>query len=149
MSFNRQLKKLQKEKDALDKHYGELYRKAKRENKPYEEIDSIRTEATMETQFVELEIDSIVTHELTKKAEKLFLPIPQRDNDEFWKDSILTENIRHLTPAGITKLRREILEDTKRRRESKLATIEVVAKIVAMLTGLVGATIGLVTILSK
>jgi hypothetical protein len=149
MSFDSQLKVLQKKRAKKAVLYSNLYKAARKENKSLEEIESIHCEASAEDEVLEFEIESLVTRELVRKAEHLFIPIPPRKDSLNWKESSLFENTKFLTPHGISKLRDSIREEEKKGREARMVIIDLCAKAVAMLTGLVGATIGLVSILSR
>jgi hypothetical protein len=122
---------------------------ARRQKKSEDEVDRISDEASTDDGILGDEIDSLVTEELTNKAERYFLPVPPRDDKRCWKDSYIPESSTYLTTEGVTLLRDAIREEEKKRRESRLATLDATAKIVLMLTGLIGACIGLASILRK
>jgi hypothetical protein len=147
--FERELRKLQAAQDRSRATYRKLLLEARRQKKSEEEVDLIWSEASTEEGILGDEIDSLVTEELTNKAERYFFPIPPRDDDRYWKKSYIPDNGTYLTVQGIAKLRDLIRDEEKKRQESRLATLETTAKIVVMLTGLIGACIGLVSILRK
>jgi hypothetical protein len=147
--FERELRKLQAAQDRSRAIYRKLILDARREKKNEEEIQSILSEAFTEDGILGDEIDSLVTAALTNKAERYFLPVPPRDDKRYWKESYIPESGTYLTAEGVTLLRDAIRDEEKKRRESRLALLDATAKIVVMLTGLVGACIGLASILRK
>ena len=102
----------------------------------------------MEDQISEYEIESLVTWHLINRAEALFLPIPARGDKQHWKEAFAPGE-HHLTPLGISKVRDAFREEEKKRRDARIAFLDIAAKVVVMLTGLDGAMIGLVSVLKK
>jgi len=146
--FDLKLRRLQKKRHRIAARYSKLYRMAKKKNKGHDECEQISGEASMDDQIAEYEIESLVTWELVRRAELLFIPVPASTDNEYWKDAY-APNQRHLTALGVSKVRDAIREEERKRREARLSFLDIAAKLVVMLTGLVGATIGLVSILKK
>ena len=135
-SFELMLWRLQKKRFRTAALYSKLYRKAKMEKKPQDELESIRGEALMEDQLSKYEIESHVTWALISRAEQLFLPIPASDEEGLWKEAYVPD--KHvLTPLGVSKLRDAIREEEKKRSDARIAILDIAAKVVVMLTGLV------------
>ncbi len=96
---------------------------------------------------IQEELDDIVTADLVRQAQRLRLPVPEYptgsgpddDENENWRRGWVY-GARLLTNAGIAKLRREIRQERKERREGAMTWI-------AALTGLVGALTGLAAVL--
>jgi len=148
MRYERKIAPLQKKSEKDRALYDKLLREATKA-KNRDEIEALRSEASDQHRIMQFEIDSVVTGELTREAELLFVPIPPRSDEKYWRESWLVEEIRHLTPEGVQLLRDAIRDERKKRREVRFGWIEIVSKIVALATGLIGAVIGLVATLKK
>jgi hypothetical protein len=147
--FEHELRKLQAAQDKRRATCRKLILEARRQKKNEEEVDCIWNEASTDDGILGDEIDSLVTDELTNKAERYFLPVPPRDDKRYWRESYIPESGTYLTAEGVTFLRDAIREEEKKRRESRLAVLDATAKIVGMLIGLIGVCIGLASILWK
>lgn len=92
-------------------------------------------------------IDSEVTKHLTHIANKLYLAIPATNNHKYWRSSEETALlIPILNPEGIHYLSEAIRAEKQKRRESWLALLKALGIIFTILTGLVGAITGLVSL---
>jgi hypothetical protein len=87
------------------------------------------------------EIDVLTTAHLLEQARRLQVPIPPHDDDEYWADSVYFGG-RHLTPAGVTKLRSDV-------RAERQARWNFYSGHITLLIGLLGALIGVISILKK
>jgi hypothetical protein len=87
------------------------------------------------------EIDVLTTAHLLQQARRLQLPIPDPGDDQYWAESGMFGG-KHLTAAGVTKLRSEIRTERKARWDSIAAQI-------TLLIGLLGALIGVLSVLKK
>ena len=147
--FEHELRKLQKAQDKRRATCSKLLFEARQQKKSEDEVARISAEASLDDSILGDEIDSLVTEELTNKAERYFIPVPPRDDQRYWKKSYIPDDGTYLIAEGIAKLRDSIRDEEKKRRESRLAVLDATAKIVVMLTGLIGACIGLASILRK
>jgi hypothetical protein len=134
-----ELKKKQKELDKVRKSYDAAIRQAKREKKSHDEIEELIQELWGDVQVAEEEVKIAMSREWVRKAEKMFLPVPSRNEKGMWEQSIFP-NTSYLTPAGITKLRNLIREETTARRKAVL-------ELVTPLTGIIGVTTGLIAVI--
>jgi len=106
-------------------------------------------EGSMFLRMRDAEIEDLVTGHLVSKAEQLFIPIPPREDKKYWTESSQDHSRRVLSHAGISQIRDLIRDEQRKNREARLASIEMVSKILAFATGLVGACIGLISMLRK
>ena len=98
------------------------------------------TEHGWEFDVIRLQVGSLVTQRLLREAENLFLPTPERSDEQMWdKDS---EYIGGgvLSPKGMTELRSAIRKERRERRE-------ICERWVVILIGLIGALTGLIAVL--
>ena len=147
MNFERRIAPLLKEREKNRAFFGKLIR-AEKQKKDRDAVQSLISEFHSEDEVIEMRIDALITHTLVSDAESLFLPVPERSDKKLWKESY-TSGQYCLSPEGISLLRDAIRDEKKKRREVRFAYIEVIGKVVAMLTGLVGACIGLASILRR
>jgi hypothetical protein len=93
--------------------------------------------------------------DLVTQARKLGLPTPDRAEKNKWVNQAdfgmaYLENFWHvLTTEAFTELRTSVRKELRERREAWEFRLRVWGTIVAILTGLIGASIGLVSVLKK
>ena len=88
------------------------------------------------------EIALTITKFWVSKAEGLFLPIPERDDNALWAETTQIPDRRVLTPKGVTMVRSQVRAERKAQMETWLPLL-------AAVTGLIGTLIGFVAILKK
>jgi hypothetical protein len=102
----------------------------------------------------EIDIDAqekkAISDELCFQAQRLYLPTPRFDDEEKWEsDGALNSPTRYLTAEAMTDLRSAIRKELAERRAVVESWLKVVGGSIGILTGLVGALIGLVAIWKK
>lgn len=147
--FERRLRQLQSKRDNIARSFASDYRDAKKAGKDQFALESIRSESNFETDLIEFEIDSLMTGELTRLAERYFVAIPPWSEEKWWKEYPSISHGKVFSAEGVAKLRDAIRDERKRRRESVISLIDAFAKIAAILTGLGGVTIGIISLSQK
>ncbi len=111
-----------------------LYRteleKARKEKKSPDEIESLKYGLEADIEFIEEEINRLVTEHLIEKARKLFLSTSAEG-----KRGNLT-GLFYLTPNGIAIIRSRIREETAARRKAFLEWASPIVGIIGAITGL-------------
>ncbi len=107
-----------------------------------EQIDSLSADYRFETDMLDDEIALTITKFWVSKAEGLFLPIPERDDNALWAETTQIPDRRVLTPKGVTMVRSQVRAERKAQMETWLPLL-------AAVTGLIGTLIGFVAILKK
>lgn len=121
-----------------EKYYLRKLDVAEKAKKSEEECEQIFQEMVYVKHEYEDQVKSVLSSMLIRKAEKLNVPIPVYDDDEMWEGK-----------------RKDFLSDVGRRLVSKAVRqeikerIDVLIPIITAITGLVGAVIGLFSILKK
>jgi hypothetical protein len=136
------LKKYNKKIDENDKLYKDLIEKAKRNNKPEEDIRKISDEWRAVNIDPELDIKILETKYLIKRANKYNVPWPRNSESENYSDWQNDFGIRYLSDEGRFRLNKLIRQEKKERREGFIQLITVI-------TGLIGAVIGLIAFISR
>jgi len=102
--------------------------------------------------WLEYRRTELVSDQLLKEADELYLPRPQNSDKEKWRmwvpeddDSTMARQL--LSAEGMTELRQAIRKERSERRESAEYWLKIVGGFVGILTGLVGALIGLFSVL--
>ncbi len=136
MKYRRQMNKLNNEIKDIDKHFSNQIKKARKEGNKEEDAIAIIQEGSFECLLIQHEKDILTTSYLTGLANKLIIPLPNKDSDN-WK-----EHASHyrtlLTDKGIYDLRGRIRREQKERSEVFLRWI-------MALTGIGGVLIGLIS----
>jgi len=91
-----------------------------------------------------------ISDELFYEAQKLYLPTPAYNDETKWdSDRALNSPTRYLTPEAMTELRAAIRKERAERRATVESWLKVIGSSIGILTGLVGALIGLIAIWKK
>ncbi len=138
----RKLSRLFDKKEKIRLSYKDDIQKARKERKPKEDIQLLEHDAWFEQRLIDEEISILTTDRLTRRAQRHFVPIPSIKEDGMWTKCEFAENRYILTSSGISKVRSLLRSEHKE-------GLELVLKILAALTGIVGAIIGLVAVLLK
>ena len=97
----------------------------------------------------EEEEKKLTSNSLEFEARRLWLPIPPREDTTRWEESMDNSHTRFLSPLGMTELRAAIRKEHSERRAIIEWWLKTLGGAVGILTGLIGALIGLVSVLRK
>ena len=139
LMFRWQLARLFAKQDATRRLYTRYYDEAKREKRNKDELEQLVDEAMMEESLIVDDIELLVSRFWLRRAQRLFVPTPDRKDAEMWKECIYTHS-SVLTDKGITCLRKAVREEETAARDSW-------AHIAALLIGAVGAITGLIAVI--
>ncbi len=133
-----------------DRDYRRAFEEAKRKD-DRDEMQRVLSEWSFELNPIRGRLAELDTDYWRRRARRFHVPFPERqaEPDENWGIIEALEwgkTFWHLTDAGIFRVRSKIREEQKYRRESRLAWVGASAQIVAALTGLLGALIGLLSL---
>lgn len=143
--------KLRSRRRELEKEFDAVVREAKRK-KDQHSADEWYSINGWEFDSIDAEIKHNDTRDLLDEAEGLYLPVPEPGDESKWipKDDLNSfENFAVLTPDAMTELRSAIRKEQRERRETVESWAKIVGAIMTILTGLVGAVIGLVAVWKK
>lgn len=140
--YRRQLAKLFKRRKSLHDIYVKEIRKAHQERKPRDDLAVLEAEASFEQRMINEEISILVTGYLIMRANLRFIPVPSRSEDGMWEECEFESNRFVLTDAGISKLRTSLRSEWKERNE-------MVIKVLAAITGIIGAATGFLAVWLK
>jgi hypothetical protein len=97
----------------------------------------------------EAEERKAISNGLVSQARQLYLPVPPLDTGENWDSGFDNPPTRYLTDKAMTELRSTIRKERMERRAVIEWWFKVVGGAVGILTGLVGALIGLLAVWKK
>lgn len=143
--------KLRSRRRTLEKE-GAAAAKESKQKKDHSIIDEWHNINGWELDSIEAEIKHNDSRALLDEAEKLYLPAPGLNDKNKWipKEDLNTfENWSVLTPEAMTDLRAAIRKERREQREELESWAKIVGAFMTILTGLVGAVIGLVAVLKK
>jgi CRISPR/Cas system CSM-associated protein Csm4 (group 5 of RAMP superfamily) len=107
-------------------------------------------DAIMDEIEIEAAEKKAISDELLYEAQRLYLPTPSHDDKQKWdSDHSLYSPTRYLTPEAMTELRGAIRKERAEQRVVFEWWLKVLGGAVGILTGLIGALIGLVAIWKK
>jgi hypothetical protein len=144
-------RKLRSRRRRLEKEATEAAEESKRK-KDHSIAEEWHTINSWELDSIDAEIKHNDSRALLDEAQKLYLPTPGPADKDKWvpKEDLNTfENWSVLTPEAMTELRAAIRKERRERREVVESWAKVVGAIITILTGLVGAAIGLVAVWNK
>ena len=136
----------QRENNRLYRAYEEAERNGDRDN-----AERLSADWSFEQKPISGRLAELETAYWRSRARRLHVPFPERraESDENWgviEAVEYGETFWHLTDTGIFRVRALIREEKKYRRESRLAWIGAASQIIAALTGVLGALIGLLSL---
>jgi hypothetical protein len=140
LKYRAKLAKLFRQKEAIRNAYADDIRKAQKEGKSREDIQSLEYSSYFEESMVDEEISILATDNLIRKARRRFVPIPSHKADGMWEQCDTISKRYVLTSRGISELRSSLRKEQKEQ-------VELVVMILAILTGTVGAVTGLVAVI--
>lgn len=136
----RRLRKLQRHREQITSDYKTKTEIARKEGKSSEELYKIGEGEHFDVIYIDDEIDLLQSMYVRRQAEKLLLSVPKFDKDGGdWEQSDRNGKWR-LTRRASSELRVAIRQEQRERRQHWQAAL-------ALLIGLVGALIGLVSLL--
>ena len=142
LQYNFKLQQLQRSKRRVRKKYKEIYEQANRQKKSRDELEKLRYDERFDLEWIDDDIWRLQMQHISQQADKYLLPVPKFDQDSGeWIESDITRGWR-LSPAALAKLRTEIRQERKGRREHWQSWL-------TLLTGFVGALIGLLAMLKS
>lgn len=141
IKFQVQLSILQRRRRKVLGSFQDRFAAAVEKGRSPEVKEGLRHEERFALDELDNAIDVLTTAHLLQDARRLQLPLPDFDDETCWEESYSFGG-RHLTATGITKLRSEIRLERKARWDS-------VSSQMTLIIGLLGAIIGLVSILKK
>ena len=102
-------------------------------------------------EIVQLELDEkqITSDSLEFEARSLWLPIPPQEDTTRWQETMDNTDRWFLSPLGMTELRTAIRKERAEQRAITEWWLKTLGAAVGILTGLIGALIGLVSVLRK
>lgn len=142
LKYRAKLTKLFRKKEDIRNAYADDIRKARKEGKPSDDIQSLEHSSYFEDSMVDEEISLLATDHLIRKARRRFVPIPSHEAEGMWEQCSNISNRYVLTSKGISALRSPLRKERKER-------VELVVIILATLTGIIGAVTGLVAVIMK
>lgn len=138
--FKKEINRLYKRKRKIEKAYQSEIEAAYEQQKKANEIESIKSCAYHEVKMIDEEISLIVTDYWLKVSNKHFLPLPSAKENDMWDECTIMSKRRVLTNTGVTKIRNEFKDYKEGRFNMEL-------KVIAAITGMVGAVTGLLAII--
>jgi hypothetical protein len=141
IKFHFQLRELQRRRRKILMAFQDRFADAVEKGRSLEVKEGLRHEERFALDEWDNAIDVLTTAHLLQEARRFQLPVPDSDDETYWAESF-TFGGRHLTAAGIAKLRSDI-------RLERKARWDLVSSRLTLLIGLLGALIGLVSILKK
>lgn len=139
ISYRLKLRKLHRARSKTIEIYKCLHDKAKKENKPRDEVENLIHDEMFEIDVIDDEIETLESRYLTESARQLVLPIPEfrKDSDQ-WIESRITGRFR-LSKSVMLDVRSLVRKERKERREGMILWL-------AALTGIIGALSGLLAV---
>jgi hypothetical protein len=128
------LYRLERRLERVERDYHKRYEDRKRKGigKPEDDY-GLQPDWMFDTGFLSEEIENLFTNSLISEARRLRVPVPPRDENEWWTRQQYTRGWT-LTEEGIARIRAAVRLERKERREAILAW----APLVSALTGLIG-----------
>jgi hypothetical protein len=142
LRYRAKMTKLFRNKEALRAAFAQDIRKAQKEGKPLDDIQSIEHQSYFEERMFDEEISILATDNLIRKARNRFVPIPSHETDGMWEQCDAISNRYVLTSKGISELRLALRKEQKER-------LELFVMVLAILTGIIGAVTGLMAVIIK
>ena len=133
------LHRLRKNLRKLRGAYEDDIKKAEKEGKKRVDIQAIFAEMNGCCRNDEFEIEKILTRELTNKARKYYIELPDRNDEKIWENEV---GYYILTDHGKSTLSKQIKAHLRE-------DYEFIFKVISVLIGLIGALTGLVAVINK
>ena len=140
LQFRKKLRKLERDQRAEEKGYDAKIAEAKKRGAKGDEIADINQEGMSFYFHYQDEIQRLHSDYLISQARRMFIPVPSLQDKTVWEQD--SADRVYLNEAGINQLRATI-------RAEKKARAEFVLMWVPGLVGILGALIGLASVLKK
>jgi hypothetical protein len=133
-----ELFKLYRKIRKVENYYLRKIEEAGRAGKSYDECDVIALQMFSEKRDYEVQIKSILSSALIRRACRLNVPIPDFDDGEKWDG----KRKDFLSDIGRREVGKAVRKELKER-------IDVLIPIITAITGLIGVVIGLIAVIKK
>ena len=142
LSYEFELRRLQRRKEKTRKLHKKLLDEAREQKKNREEIEKIAHDEGSVIDYIDDEITQLQSRYLFRQAEKYLIPLPEfKTHDGAWEKADFTERLR-LTPHALSELRTAVRQEKKERREHWQTWL-------ILLTGFMGTLIGVLAVLNS
>jgi hypothetical protein len=145
--YERQLKKDVRAYRRIDQQYRDEISAARNAKKKADEIRSIEETHRWELELTQDEIEWAASRHLTSQALSYQVPIPQSGDDNWTTSRQL--GVTYLSRKGASKVRSDIRAEQKAKRDRFFTYATLLLSFTGALTGLLGATIGVLAFLAK
>lgn len=133
--FRFQLSQHFAEQDRVRKDYTRRIENARKQGVHSEELEQLISEAWMEETLIADEVNLLVTRFWLRRAQRLFVPTPDRQNREMWGECRNRPN-PILTEKGICAVRATVRDEEKASREVWMLAVTGITGVIGSLTGL-------------
>jgi hypothetical protein len=133
--FRYQLNQHFAQQDRVRKDYTSRIAKARKKGVDSEELDQLISEAWMEETLITDEVSLLVTRFWLRRAQRLFVPTPDRKDGEMWRECRNRPN-PVLTEMGISVVRAAVRDEEKASREVWMLAVTGITGVIGSLTGL-------------
>lgn len=137
IKYRYRLWKLLRSRQKTKKTYDDLIKKAQNDDR---EQQSIVSEAVFFVGEEDLKIRELHTEYLCQVAKNLIIPIPEFKDESIWENVHSFGIMYILTPKGVYEFKRLIRNEKKEKRE-------IIFSWITLLIGLLGAIIGVISVL--
>jgi hypothetical protein len=144
-------KRLREINQQLTKLNADFDDRVKKSGKSLGECSGESWYADFMNEIISLETDEkkLVSDSLEFEARSLWLPIPPQEDTTKWQETMDNTDRWFLSPLGMTELRTAIRKERAEQRAITEWWLKTLGAAVGILTGLIGALIGLVSVLRK
>ena len=122
--------------------YAKEYKALNNKDKHSDEVCCLLAEEQSELDIIDYAIENTDTTFYLKKARKNFIDLSSTSKSDLWMESSLDPSRKVLNDKAISLIRKIVSKENKKK-------IEITSQIITSVTGLLGAIIGLLAILSK
>ena len=136
------LAKLRRQESGVSNIYQEEFKSYRIQKKSREDIDRLDSDQYSELKPIWEEIDFLETSYLRAEAKKHFIPFPDFEAKNMWEECSFIGNVKVLSNLGIATVRSSL-------RNEQREKIKLILQVFAGITGIVGALIGLFSMIKK
>ena len=136
IKYRMELRKLEKEYSRIDREYTKH-----KKGLSGEDLQNLLAEESSVICPILEKIDQLNSRRFCQIANKLMVPIPDRNDKEMWQEQPFSRR-RILSSKGIWELKKLIRQEKRERREGYVVWL-------AASTGIIGAFTGLAAVLSR
>jgi hypothetical protein len=142
LKYRIKLAKLRRQESRPSKIYQEAFKLYRIQKKSREDIERLDSERYSELKPIWEEIDFLVTSYLMAESKKHFIPFPDFESKNMWEECSFIGNVKVLSNLGIATVRSSLRNELREK-------IKLILQVLAGITGIVGALIGLFSIIKK